>query len=188
MGKVSYVIGIETYHDRSQGLLGLSQKAYINKVLERFNMEKCSANVVLIYKGDKFSLKQCLNNELERKQMERIPHASIIGSIMYAQTCTRLDISFAMGMLGRYQSNLRMDHRKASKNVLRYLQGTNDNMLAYKRFDKLEVIRYLDLDFAGCMLTRKSIHGCLFLLAEGAISWKSVKQSVIAASLWKLNL
>jgi len=32
------------------------------------------------------------------------------------------------------------------------------------------------------MDTRKSIFGYLFILAEGAISWKSAKQSVIAAS------
>ncbi|KAL6322453.1 hypothetical protein AAG906_008108 [Vitis piasezkii] len=35
--------------------------------------------------------------------MERIPYASAVGSLMYAQTCTRPDISFAVGMLGRYQ-------------------------------------------------------------------------------------
>ena len=32
------MIGIEIFRDRSQGLLGLSQKSYINKVLERFGM------------------------------------------------------------------------------------------------------------------------------------------------------
>jgi len=48
MGEVSYVIGIEIFRNRSQGLLGLSQKAYINKVLERFKMEKCLASHVLI--------------------------------------------------------------------------------------------------------------------------------------------
>ena len=56
MGEASYVIGIEIIRDRSQGLLGLSQKAYINKVLERFKMEKCSASVVPIQKGDKLVL------------------------------------------------------------------------------------------------------------------------------------
>jgi len=48
MGEASYVIGIEIFHNRSQGLLSLSQKAYINKVLERFRMERCSASPVLI--------------------------------------------------------------------------------------------------------------------------------------------
>jgi len=42
MGEKNYVIGIEIFCNRSQGLLSLSQKTYINKVLERFRMEKCS--------------------------------------------------------------------------------------------------------------------------------------------------
>jgi len=110
MGEAYYVIGIEIFCDRSQGLVGLSQKAYINKVLERFRMNKCSTSPVPIQKGDKFSLMQCPKNELEQKQMENIPYGSIVGILMYAQTCTRLDISFAVGMLGRYQSNLGLDH------------------------------------------------------------------------------
>ena len=48
MGEASYVIGIEIFRDRSQGLLRLSQKTYINKVLEKFKMEKCPISVVPI--------------------------------------------------------------------------------------------------------------------------------------------
>jgi len=140
MGKASYVIGIEIIRDRSRGLLGLSQKAYINKVLKRFKMEKCSTSVVPIQKRDKFSLMQCPNNELERKEMEQIPYAYVVGSLMYAQTCTRPDINFVVGMLGRYHSNPGLDHWKIAKKVLRYLQGTKNHMLAYRRSDHLEVI------------------------------------------------
>ena len=50
MDEASYVIGIEIFRDRSQGILGLSQKAYINKVLERFKMESCSLSPVPIQK------------------------------------------------------------------------------------------------------------------------------------------
>ena len=52
MGEASYVIGIEIFRDGSQGILGLSQKAYINKVLERFKMESCLLSPVPIQKGD----------------------------------------------------------------------------------------------------------------------------------------
>ncbi|XP_048599837.1 secreted RxLR effector protein 161-like [Brassica napus] len=114
--------------------------------------------------------------------MERIPYASVVGSLNYVQTCTRPDINFAVGMLGRYQSNPGMDHWKAAKKVLRYLQGTKENMLTYRRSDQLEVIGYSDSDYAGCVDSRKSTFGYLFLLAGGAISWKSGKQSVIATS------
>ncbi|XP_047261181.1 secreted RxLR effector protein 161-like [Capsicum annuum] len=145
-------------------------------------MEKCSSSLVPIQKGDKFSLNQCLKNDLERKQMIDIPYASIVRSLIYVQTCTRPDISFDVGMLGRYQSNPGMDHWKAAKKVLRYLQGTKDHMLTYRRSDHLDVVGYSDSDYAGCVDTRQSTFGYLFLLAGREISWKSEKQSVIAAS------
>jgi len=88
----------------------------------------------------------------------------------------------AVGMLGRYQSNPGLDHWKVAKKVLRYLQGTKDHMLTYKRSDHLEVIGYTDSDFADCVDTRKSTFGYVYLLVRGAISWKSTKQTVIVAS------
>ena len=107
--------------------------------------------------------------------MKNIPYVSIVSSIVYAQTCIRPDISFIVSMLGRYQSNLGLYHWKAAKKVLRYLQGTKDHMLTYRRSNQLEVIGYSDSDYADCIDTRKSTFGYLFLLAGGAISWKSAK-------------
>ena len=78
-------------------------------------MDKCSTSPVPIRKGDKFSLMQYPKNDLERKQMENIHYASIVGSLMYAQTCTGPDISFAVGMLGRYQSSPGLEHWKAKR-------------------------------------------------------------------------
>jgi len=49
MVEAYYVIGIKIFHDRLQGLLGLSKKkTYINEVLERFRMDKCSTSLVPI--------------------------------------------------------------------------------------------------------------------------------------------
>ena len=94
----------------------------------------------------------------------------------------RPDISFAIGILGRYQSKPRLEHWKAAKKVLRYLQGTKNHMFTYRKSDHLEVISYTDSDFAGCMDTRKSTFDYVYLLAGGAISWKGVKQFIIVAS------
>ena len=85
-------------------------------------------------------------------------------------------------MLGRYQSNPEIDHWKATKKVMRYLQGTKDFMLTFRRSDSLEVTGYSDSDFAECIDSRKSTFGYLFMLTGGAISWKSVKQIIIVSS------
>ena len=145
-------------------------------------MDKYSASPIPIQKGDKFSLIKRPKNDLEWKQMENILYAPVVGSLMHAQTFTWPNISFAVSMLGRYQSDIGLDHWKVTKKVLRYLQGTKDHTLTYRRSGHLEVIGYTDLDFAGCIDTRKSTFGYVYLLAERAISRKRAKQSVIVAS------
>ena len=110
MGETSYVIDIKIYRDRHIGILGLSKETYINKVLERFWMKDCSPSVAPIVKGDRFNLNQCPKNDLERKQMKNISYALAVRSIMYAQVCTRPNIAFTVGMLGKYRSNPGMDH------------------------------------------------------------------------------
>ena len=60
-------------------------------------------------------------------------------------------------------------------------------MFTYRRTSNLEVVGYLDSDYVGCSDTRKSTFRYLFLLADGAISWKSGKQSVIATSTMEVE-
>ena len=84
IGEASYVIGIKIHREISRGILGLSQETYINKVLERYRIKDCSPSVAPIVKGDKFSLDQCPKNDLEREQMQNIPYASAVGSLIYA--------------------------------------------------------------------------------------------------------
>ena len=170
MGEASYVIGIKIHRERSRGILGLSQETYINKVLERFNMKNCSPSVAPILMGDRFDLNQCPKNDFEQELMKNIPYASAVGSLMYAQVCTRPDIAFDVGVLGRYQSNPGIDYWRAAKKVMRYLQGTKDYMLMYRRTYSLEVIGYSDADFAGCVDSRKSTSDYIFKLADGAVS------------------
>jgi len=145
-------------------------------------MKDCSPSIAPIVKGDRFNLSQCPKNDLEKEQMHNIPYASVVGSIMYAQVCTRPDIAFAVGMLGRYQNNPGMDQWRAEKKVLRYLKGTKDYMLMYKRIENLEVVGYSDSDFAGFIDSRKSTSGYIFMLAGGPVSWRSNKQTLVATS------
>jgi hypothetical protein len=55
-------------------------------------------------------------------------------------------------------------------------------MLMFKRTDNLEVIVYTDVDFVGCADSQRSTSGYVFMLASGAISWRSCKQTIATAS------
>jgi len=48
-------------------------------------------------------------------------------------------------------------------------------MLTYRRFDILDVVGYSDANFAGCSDDRRSTSGYTFMMAGGAVLWKSVK-------------
>nr|GEW94139.1 putative Gag-Pol polyprotein [Tanacetum cinerariifolium] len=103
--EASYVIGIEIHRDRANGRLGLSQKAYIERILNRFNMQHCSPTVAPVIKGDVFGSHQCPKTKVEYEETKQISYAFLVGSLTYAQVCTRPNIAYICGMLGRFQSN-----------------------------------------------------------------------------------
>ena len=105
LGEASFVLGVEIHRDRSKGVLGLSQKAYIEKILKKFSMHKYSPSPAPIVKGDRYGDFQCPRNQYELNQMKVIPCASVVGSLQHAQVCTRPDLAFVTGLLGRFQSN-----------------------------------------------------------------------------------
>ena len=123
LGEASYVLVIQILRNGPSGILRLSQQTYIEHILKRFNMQSCSSGKALIIKGDRFSKGQCLENDIERDQMKAVSYSSTVGSLMYAQVCTRPDIAFVVGVLGRNLSDPGQSHWKIAKKVLRYLQG-----------------------------------------------------------------
>jgi hypothetical protein len=65
LGEASYVLGIEIHRDRKNGVLGLSQKTYLEKVLKKYNTHKSNATPAPIVKGDNFGQFQCPKNQYE---------------------------------------------------------------------------------------------------------------------------
>ena len=110
LGEASFVLGIEIHQDRRKRVLGLSQKAYLEKVLKKYSMHACKPSPAPIVKGDRFGKFQCPRNQYEIDQMKAVPYASTVGSLQYAQVCTRPDLAFVTGILGRYQSNPGQTH------------------------------------------------------------------------------
>lgn len=66
--------------------------------------------------------------------------------------------------------------------VIRYLQRTKAFILTYQKYSHLEVIGYSNVDFVGCLDSRRSTSSYVFILGGGAISWKSIKQTLIVTS------
>ena len=93
LGEANFVLGIEIHRDRDHKFLGLSQKAYVDRVLERFGMKGYKPGLAPIFKGDRLNKDQCPKNDVEKATIKDIPYSSIVGSLMYSAVCTRPDIA-----------------------------------------------------------------------------------------------
>ena len=122
-------------------------------------MHKSKPTPAPIVKGDSFGKYQCPKNKYELEQMKAVPYASVVGSLQYAQLCTRLDLSFVTGILGWYQSDPGIEHWKMEKKALCYVKGTTGLMMTYRKSESLGIEEYSDSDFAGDADNRKSTSG-----------------------------
>ncbi|GAA0145952.1 transmembrane signal receptor [Lithospermum erythrorhizon] len=181
LGKARNILGMEIKRDRDNGVLWLSQEKYIQKILARFNMESSKSVSCPLGAHFKLSSKTCPGQKMDVEEMQRVPYASAIGSLMYAMLCTRPDLAYPVGVLSRFLSQPRKEHWEAVKWTFRYLKGTSDMCICY---DKQGAVLegFTDVDVAGDLDSKKSTSGYLFTFAGGAISWQSKLQRCIALS------
>jgi hypothetical protein len=104
---------------------------------------------------------------------------------MYLSANTRPDISFATNLLARYSSAPTQRHWTGIKSIFRYLKGTIDFGLAYRRtphYNKTSIIGYADAGYLSDPHKAKSQSGYVFTANGTAFSWKSTKQNLVATS------
>ena len=100
---------------------------------------------------------------------------------MYAMVCTRPDIAHAVGVVSRFLSNLANEHWEGIKWILRYLMGTSEMYLCFRK-GNLTLHGFLDADLGGYFDTKKSTTGYIFTLGGTVVSWKSKLQHRVALS------
>ncbi|KAH9679582.1 Integrase catalytic domain-containing protein [Citrus sinensis] len=150
LGDAQRILGMEIRRDKKNGSVWLTQKSYLKKVLERFDIDDKTKSVCTpLAPHFKLSSSLCPRSQEERDYMARVLYASVVGSLMYAMVCTRPDISQAVSMVSRYMHNPGKNHWLAVKWILRYLYGTVDVGLLFKKDCNQQCVGYCDSDFAG---------------------------------------
>jgi hypothetical protein len=187
LGPAKQILGVRIQRSRKDKKLFISQEQYIEKVLERFNMNNAKVVRSPLATHFKLSTKQSPSTDEEKEDMERIPYASAVGSLMYAMVCTRPDIAHAVGVVSRFLSDPGREHWNAVKWIMRYLRGTSKLCLSFGS-GKPMLVGYTDSDMAGDVDTRKSTSGYLITFSGGAVSWQSRLQKCIALSTTEAEL
>jgi hypothetical protein len=180
LGEAAYILGKKIYIDRSKRLIRLSQDKYIDKILNRFNMQDSKKGFLPMSHAITLSKKQCPLEPDEQERMTAILYASSIGSIMYAMLCTHPDVFYALSATSRYQSNYGEAHWTIVKNILKYLRRTKEACLVFGGGEGLIVKGYNNASFQTDADDSKSQSSFVFCLNGGAASWKSSKKDTVA--------
>lgn len=101
---------------------------------------------------------------------------------MYGMIGKRPDLAYAVGLMSRFMSNPLKEHWNAVKWILRYIKGSTEMCLTFKKGSEFKVYGFCDSDYAGDLDKRRSLSGYTFVSGGGAISWKSSHQGVVALS------
>ena len=86
-----------------------------------------------------------------------------------------------MSKLAQRNTNPHIEHFEVLKRVLRYLSGTADMKLVFKASDK-QLEGFVDADWGGNLMDRKSYTGFVFFFGGNIVSWESRKQPAVALS------
>ncbi|KAH9769407.1 Integrase catalytic domain-containing protein [Citrus sinensis] len=118
LGPAKRILGVEMAKNRTTRTLFMSQEKYVKKVLEKFGMLNCKPVSTPMAAHFKLSSQQCPSIESKQTEMLKTPYASSVGYLMYAMVLTRLDLSYAVSLVGRFMSNPGKEHWRAVKWIL----------------------------------------------------------------------
>ena len=177
MGELHYFLGVSVHRNLDNHSMWIGQPTYTASIIEKYGMKDAKAIATPVNTSIKL-VKAKEGDELADMAL----YQSAVGSLQYLATMTRPDISFAVSNVGKFSSQPTKEHWIAVKRIIRYLKGTQDYGLLYKRDSTDVFVGYSDSDFGGDSDDRRSTSGYIFQIGGAGISWRSKKQTSVALS------
>jgi len=122
-----------------EDMIFISQSNYAKNIAKKFGLENAS------YNRTPAATHLKLSKDENGVGVDQSLYRSMIGSLLYL-TASRPDITFAIGVCGRYQAEPKMSHLVQVKRILKYINGTTDYGILYSHNDSSRLIGYCDAD------------------------------------------
>ena len=193
-GPAHWYLNVRYQRDPITGAVSASQELYINKLLREYGLEKCNSIPVPFPATGDIILKQLALPPINPSPSLTKAYQKLIGSLLYLQTHTVPEISYALSVLSRYLQNPGDLHMHYARKILRYLQGRKTIPLTYcaasTRAPHLagQIYGYSDASFADVLPLRQSTIGYAFTCNGGTISWRSTRSPLVALNTCEAEL
>lgn len=173
LGEVSRFMGLNV--KRTGDSLEVDQLHFVDKLISRFGMKDCNPVKTPMEVGLKL-------NKSDKSPTEK-PYRELVGSLMYLTMGSRPDLGFPVNYFSRFQEGASENHWNHLKRVVRYLKGSRELKLIFKRRpDISRLSAFVDADWAGDESDRKSTSGFLIFVHGSAVMWSSKKQPIVTTS------
>lgn len=117
------------------------------------------------------------------------PYRELVGCLMYLTVTSRPDICAAVNYFASFQCGATEEHWVHLKRILRYLKGTSDYKLQYRRRESSEMLEgYADANWGNDPNDRRSVSGFVVKLFGSTITWATKKQTSVALSTTEAEL
>ncbi|GJU62880.1 uncharacterized mitochondrial protein-like protein [Tanacetum coccineum] len=147
MGELTFFLGLQVMQ-RDDGIF-ISQGKYVADILKKFDF------VTMKTASTPIETNKALLKDEEVEDVDVYLYRSMIGSLMYLTT-SRPDIMFAVCACARFQVTPKVSHLHDVKRIFRYLKNQPKLGLWYPRDSPFDLEAFLDSDYAGASLDRKS--------------------------------
>ncbi|KAI5648689.1 hypothetical protein M9H77_34694 [Catharanthus roseus] len=152
---MTYFLGLQIKQTKER--IFINQEKYIKQLLKRFEMSNAKGI------GTSMSSSLKLDKDERGKKVNKKWYRGMIGNLLYLMV-SKPDITFAVCLCYRFQACPKESHLIAVKRILRYLISSYDYGLWYSKQSCFDLIAYIDADYAGCKVEKKSTSGnCQFL-------------------------
>mmetsp|Transcript_17870 Transcript_17870/g.26381 ORF Transcript_17870/g.26381 Transcript_17870/m.26381 type:complete len:511 (+) Transcript_17870:541-2073(+) len=186
LGQVDWFLGIRIYTSSDRHTIQLSQSQYVHNILDSLPIiDDLNTSPIPMAPTAVLSKSMSPQCDDDKLFMETVPYRRVVGQLMYLMVCTRPDIAFAVCTVARFLSNPGRQHWNAVLNILKYLKGTPDLRITYKRQGDgpPAISGFCDANWATFDVDKRRSHtGFVFYLSGGPIAWKSKLQTSIALS------
>ena len=153
----------------------MTQHKYILELLEQTKHLHSRINDTPIESNHKLTITK------DDPRVEISSYQELVGKLLYLSH-TRLHISYAVNVLSQFMHSPQKHHFEAVFRVLRYLKGTVGLGITFKKQGNLDLLIYIDSDFAGCLLDRMSTTRYYTFLGGNLVTWRSKKQNIVSMS------
>jgi len=165
--------------DRSARTLAISQEAFIDSTLARFNLLDATTATTPLAPGSHLPVTDCPTSQDEIEEMATRPYRELVGALAWLTLGTRPDIAFATSSLARFGHDCGRVHREAAKRVLRYFKRSKKRRLNLGGKSP-EISVFPDAGWGSNRDDRHSIGAYIVKIGDGAVSWKYTKQSCVS--------